>query len=458
MHYYRPITLLSIITDSLIGGQSYFIYHFTNFILHLLTSILIFEILKRLDVSNIISFLTTLLFALSPIQINAVGWIAGRGDLLAAFFSAGALLIFINFINRNKTYLLILVSFLLVLAILSKETALPLSFLFVGLYFIEKKDYSLNKNTIGILIMTAAILGFYYLLRGGILSGVHIDKFSFASYYKNILVLPETVSKFFIPMGIKALPGIEVFTYVTGLIIFILLLALPVMLKQINILRYYFGLFWFVLLLLPGMVTRTMMQDGFHYWDCRSYLPAIGFLFMSSELLKVFSRQNSYRYFVLIPLYIVTLGIVTFHKIKLYESPLTYWNSVKTDYTSSFLPYVGLFNYYDFKGCSEKAEEQLQQAIKNRPEELSIRIQLFNFYEKHKLSEKSLAMLKKTLIHDRVYSDYLVEKYLVMLDDSKKTAKLNTLFNTYKDNPLIVKKINKIKSDLIKKEIINEKL
>ena len=458
IHYYRPITLLSIITDLLIGGQSFFIYHFTNVILHLLTSILIFVILRKLDIPNFISFLTTLLFALNPIQINAVGWIAGRGDLLAGFFSAAALLIFINFINNNKTYLLILVSFLLVMAILSKETALLLPFLFGGFYFIEKKNYTLNKDAAGILIMIAAVLGFYYLLRGLILSGVYIDKFSFTTYYKNILVLPETVSKFFIPVGIKALPTIEMFTSIAGLIIFFLLLTLPMMLKKINALRYYFGLFWIVFLLLPGMVTRTMMQDGFYYWDCRSYLPIFGFIFIISEFLKTYSSQNGYRYFVLTGFYILILGVVTFHKITLYESPLTYWNSVKADYSSSFLPYIGLFNYYDFNGYSEKAEEQLREAIKIRPEELSIRTQLINSYVKHKLSAKALAMLKNTLIDEKIYSDYLADKYLTMLDESEKTVELNKLFNTYKAYPLIVNKINKIKSELIRKEISHEKL
>src|SRR5690606_20079133 len=361
-HYYRPITLVSIIVDSIIGGQSFFIYHFTNFILHLLTGILIFVILKKIGVSNLIAFFTTLLFILSPIQINAVSWIAGRGDLLAAFFSTSAILIFLNFINENKTYLLIFVSILLVLAILSKEVALPVPFLLTGFYFIEKKKYVLNKNSVGVLIMMAFVLGFYYVLRVFILPGVYIDKFSFTNYYKNIQILPETVSKFFIPYGIKALPTVDDFTSSAGIIIFILLFILPVFLKQVNKLRYYFGLFWFVILLFLGMVNRTMMQDGFFYWDCRSYLPLIGFLFVISELLKSY-KLNGNRNFILIGLYISTLGIFTFDKIKIYETPLTYWNSVRADYPYSFLPNIGLFNYYDFKNYSEKAEEQLLQAI-----------------------------------------------------------------------------------------------
>ncbi len=325
VHYYRPIALLSIILDSLLGGKSYFIYHFTNFILHLATVLLIFAILKEFGISNFISFLTALLFALSPIHINAVGWIAGRGDLLAAFFSAAALLLYMNFIKREKPYLLFFVATFLSLAFLSKEVSLLVPFLFVGLYFIEKKNYELNKNSIAVLTMVAVVIGSYYVLRGVFLTSVHIDKFSFTTYYQNILVLPETVSKFFIPAGIKALAGIENFTTIVGTILLLIMITLPFRLKSINKVRYYFGLLWFILLLIPGMVFRTMGQDGFYYWDCRSYLPAIGFAFMISEILKCIPTQKYYySYSTIMIIYLLILGTITFTKINLYESPLTY--------------------------------------------------------------------------------------------------------------------------------------
>ncbi len=446
-HYYRPVTLLSVIIDSIIGGQSYFIYHFTNIIIHLLTSILIFLILRELGISGIICFFSTLVFALSPIHINAVGWIAGRGDLLAAFFAAAALLIYLKFIRQDKGYLLIFVSILLFLAILSKEVSLPVPFLFLGLYFIEKKKYELNKNSIAPIIIIIAVIGSYYLLRGLFLSSVHIDKFSFTTYYRNILVLPETVSKFFIPAGIKALAGIYGFTSIAGTILLVIMTGIPLLLKSVDKSRYYFGLFWFVILLIPGMVFRTMGQDGFYYWDCRSYLPAIGFTLMISEVLKVITAQKHLHfYYALTTVYLLILGTVTFINIRLYENPITYWKTVRADYPSSFLPYDALFNYYSFKDNTEKAEAQLVRAIELRPEVLSIRIKLFNFYERQNLPDKALALMQKTLIDDRIYSDYLVGRYIdhLLKTDRYDTNEFNKLINAYKDNTKIREKINKI--------------
>ena len=449
MHYYRPIALLSIIFDLLVGGQSYIISHLSNFIIHLFTSVLIFLILKDIGVPKIISFSSTLFFALSPIHINAVGWIAGRGDLLAAFFSASAFYVFIKFTKNERTYLLIFITLLLFLAFLSKEVSLLVPFLFLIYYFTHKKNYTLNKGSVSVLLLLVVVLGSYYLLRGLILTTVHLDKFSFTTYSRNILVLPETVSKFFIPAGIKALAGIDTFTSIAGTILLIALIILPLFIRSINKVRYYFGLLWFTLLLLPGMVIRTMGQDGFYYWDCRSYLPAIGLTFTISEILKALATEKRLKFsYSFVIIYLLILGTVTFSKIRFYESPNTYWNSVKSDYPSSFLPYVGLFNYYSHTEEYIKAQGQLLQAIAIRPDEISIRNLLVNYLIKTRAYKKAASFLKKTIIEDKIYSDYLAQKYIWL---SEKLSLNNNeyfteLVNSYSRNPIILKKIDKLRA------------
>jgi len=279
-HYYRPITLFTFILDSALSGKSYFFYHLSNYLIHLFTCLLLFITLIKFGYSLLIAFVSTLIFALNPIHINAIGWIAGRGDLLAGFFSLLALFFFQKFLNRKQLAFLIIVFISLLLAILSKESSLLLPFLLLVFVFEEKRDFTLNKKNAASLLMILIVFGCYYIIRSS-LSEVHIDKFSFTTFYRNILILPETISKFFIPVGIKALAGIEPFTSISGSIILLVLTLLPIKISGIHKTRYYFGLIWFLALMLPGMVFRTMLQDGFFYWDCRSYLPSIGLILMS---------------------------------------------------------------------------------------------------------------------------------------------------------------------------------
>jgi tetratricopeptide (TPR) repeat protein len=256
-------------------------------------------------------------------------------------------------------------------------------------------------------------LGVYYILRGLLLEEVHVDKFSFSVYYKNIRILPETISKYFIPISVKALSRFELSTTITGLVIFILLLILPLILTSISKKRYYFGIFIFVFLLIPGMVFRTMGQDGFYYWDCRSYLPSLGLVFVSAEVVQSLSKYTYKKYFTaFFIIYLITLSYFTFSKIKVYENAVTYWESVKADYPSNFLPYVGLFNYYKESNKPDQAELELLKAIEINPKDESLWMILNNFYLTNRKNEEAFFFLKKKIEIEKTLPDNLLESYI----------------------------------------------
>ena len=325
---------------------------------------------------------------------------------------------------------------------LSKEVTILVPFLISVLYFIEKKELFLDKNSFGVLMMIVIVFGSYYMLRGIFLSEVHVDKFSFTSLYKNIFVLPETVSKFFIPIGIKALPRFERFTSISGITIFLALLLLPFKFKSINHFRYYFGLLWFVLLLIPGMVTRTMEQDGAFYWDCRSYLPLIGLLFLMAEFFNAINLQAYKKQILtLSAIYLLILGTFTFIKIKIYENPITYWNSVKVDYPNRFLPYVGLYNYFNKSKDLENAEAQLVKAIEINEDDLSIRLILSNFYLVNNNNQKAFQLLKDTFGKKINGSTSQVETYIALCIALDELNEIDNLIAQYSEDNNIKERI-----------------
>jgi tetratricopeptide (TPR) repeat protein len=412
-HYYRPVTLLSFVIDSEIDNKSLLVYHLSNYLIHLLTCLLLFVTLKNLGYSLSASFFASLFFSLTPIHINAVGWIAGRGDLLVALFSLSALFIFQRFIKINRFPYLLLVFTFLFLAFFSKETSLLVPFLLAVFLFIEKREFIPNKTSIAAFLLILITTGSYYILRGLLLTDVFIDKFSFTTFFRNLLVLQETVSKFFIPIGIKALPGVEVFTSLLGAVILLILLVLPLIFLSINKFRYYFGLVWFIALMLPGMVIRTMGQDGFFYWDCRSYLPSIGLILMLAEILRSIELSKYLqRIYSLAFTYTVILGITTFFMIKLYENPTSYWDSVKADYPVSYLPYLNMYNYYNHQGNLSGAEDQLLKAVKIRPEESNLREKLIKFYMRNDETEKAFNEVKEATLKESFSSGFYLEKFI----------------------------------------------
>jgi tetratricopeptide (TPR) repeat protein len=89
--YYRPLTVLSLRADFGMGGQlPQPPYHGTNLLLHLGAVVALVMTARRLGASATASMMAALVWSLAPRSTEAVAWISGRADLLAALFGIAA--------------------------------------------------------------------------------------------------------------------------------------------------------------------------------------------------------------------------------------------------------------------------------------------------------------------------------------------------------------------------------
>ncbi len=97
-NYYRPLLASTFIIDKYVWGLNESFMHLENILLHAMNVVLVFLIARRIALAEKLTlieplaFCAALLFALHPINTEAVNWISGRTDLLAGLFVLCSLL------------------------------------------------------------------------------------------------------------------------------------------------------------------------------------------------------------------------------------------------------------------------------------------------------------------------------------------------------------------------------
>ena len=126
--YFRPIVTLSFALDRLLYGANAAGYHFSNLVFHLATTWMVWLIAKHVLGAGVRAFGAAALFAVHPCHTQAIAWISGRTDLLAAMLTCGAFLLYLRARapGAKKALPLALGSLLFALALVAKEMAITL--------------------------------------------------------------------------------------------------------------------------------------------------------------------------------------------------------------------------------------------------------------------------------------------------------------------------------------------
>ncbi|MCB0533784.1 MAG: tetratricopeptide repeat protein [Lewinellaceae bacterium] len=170
---YAPITWLGYALAQALGSGAPFWYHLLSAAVHTANVVLVFRLFHRLESNTTVAFFIALFFAIHPMQVEAVSWIAAFSTPLFALFSLLALNAYVRQTEQepwSKTYWMALGFF--VLACLSKSTAvaLPLTLLVVDLWLKRawlSRQAVLEKAPFFVLALGFGLLAFYSRAQAG---------------------------------------------------------------------------------------------------------------------------------------------------------------------------------------------------------------------------------------------------------------------------------------------------
>jgi protein O-mannosyl-transferase len=169
-----PLTWLSHMLDVQLFGLDAGMHHFTNVCIHAVSTVLLFVLLKRMTGSLWRSALVAFLFALHPLHVESVAWVAERKDVLSGLFWVLALLSYTAYAARPGALRYALTLLVFCLALMSKPmvVTLPLLLLLLDVWPL-RRGLKIREKVPFFLLSLAACIVTYVVHRS---AGATIQK------------------------------------------------------------------------------------------------------------------------------------------------------------------------------------------------------------------------------------------------------------------------------------------
>ena len=417
---YQPIRVLSYAIDYKFWKLNPLGYHLHSIFLHTLASIFLYlsflkaipQIIdcsfmnsnkknKRYPCIQIIAFLTALLFAVHPVNVEAVTWLSSRKYTLLAMFSFLSFYHFIKSVEPDRFSLknnLISILFFIAAAFSSPfGVVLPITF-YLFLYCREK-----NNNPMYVLWKNIKSLGFYMLMGStvflmiwyrlaGASDGAKMFHFKgniiytlvsmnqvFFDYARNI-ICPLWLNNRYVDY--TYLSFWDSYKIIAGLLLFIILLSgvIYTWRKGNKFPLFCFG--WFMISWLPAsniIPISTSMADRYIYIASAGCFALISYgilhlMVPGFQEINFVGKQNSViklppwiGILIVVIMTVSLMGLTIQRNMVWKNSGTLFLDSIKKD-PENFISYTNLGTYFQKKGDVDKAIEYYRQANKVAPE------------------------------------------------------------------------------------------
>lgn len=372
-NHWRPaFTLWNIICFRLFG-MSPFGWHVANVVLHGGVSALAYSLLRKWAISAALAFVIVLVFAIHPIHVESVAWIAGSPDLLFSLAFLGSLWFATSYRESGSRKHLALTIILYAIALGAKEIGIVCLPIY---YFVLTDRGAADKSKAGEdkmpLVALAIVAVGYFLFRWSIIGAVSNPPDDAVAFGPAMMSLPSMfvfyLRQVFAPVSLAAnypltpVTEIGLTNFVLPLLLSIAAIAVVVYLgRGSNRARIAAGLF--LLPLIPAMNATAFRAEQLVH-DRYLYLPLLGVLMLLVPLAAKFvSERNLLIAGVAIA---ALLGLQTFRYNTAWANDLSLWSwTAKTDDSATTAMQLG--SALSAAGKNEEAIQAYYAAIAKRP-------------------------------------------------------------------------------------------
>ena len=348
---YHPLTVLSLAIDHSLWGKSARAFGLVNLTLHIIASLLVLALLRRLLGGDLLPEIGALWFAIHPLHVESVAWISGRKDVLFGVFFVASILLYLRYLDSSTKHSLVLCFATFVLSCLSKPTAIVLPLILVVLdrwhggriqlrSTLEKLPFIAVSIVIGLITLrlqtadgAVADAGTFSLIER-----IGIASYGFVMYWVKF-VWPFDLNAFYPYPHVNGVFVMPWYYWVMGVVPVMIGVAMvgqcasrlsypgprPGANTSINRLSSL-GLAWYsitiILVLQIISVGQVIMADRY------TYIPMIGMLLVVMSGVSYLMQRWKGAILVIVTTFTITQGVLTYRQVGMWHDTETIWTSI----------------------------------------------------------------------------------------------------------------------------------
>ncbi len=417
---YVPLTLFTYQIDYMLGGLHAELFHLTNLLIHSGNAVLLAWLLYLLlgtgwpasRAKGWIAILCGLLFAIHPLNTEAVVWISGRKDLLSTFFFLGTCIGYVLYRHRVQyAYLLSIVLFLL--ALLSKVMVAPLPLvLLLADLLVERRKLSVamlaDKLPYIVLagaFMVVAVAGKERVLAASTLLETALMAGRSTVFYAGKFALPVQLSVFYPHLG-AITPSMPLF-FVPALLVAASVGVAAWAWRRRTWLT--FGILFFLVTLTPTFLNFQKGEVTFFAVDRYAYLPSIGLFFIiavvctmiADQWEKNMGSQRAQRLATQVGSVVcLVLVVLSMRQTGVWNDSQTLYEHALALYPESVSARSGLAAIYRQDGRQEDELKVMQDGLKYTPNDVSLLDGIGSVYAQQSKFDEALVKYEQAMRAD----------------------------------------------------------
>jgi len=415
---WQPLVWLSYMLDHQLYGLKPYGYHLTNLLLHIANTLLLFLVLGRMTKSLWRSAFVAALFAIHPLHVESVAWVAERKDVLSGLFWMLAMWAYVSYASRGGAWRYVLVTLALGLGLMSKPMLVTLPFALLLLDYWPLRRFTPGTGRAGpgwklvwekaplfALAAASSVVTYVVQQEQGALSslrqiplGVRVAN-SFLAYAQYIrkMFWPHDLAVIY-PHTMMSSPS--VYRLIGAILLFLCLSALAVHAwRQRPYLAV--GWLWYLGTLVPMI---GIVQTGAHALADRfTYIPLIGIFIMiawgvpdllvSARVDRRYSRAPA----VLAVLVTAALVVCTRVQVSYWRSSITLFRHALRVTTGNYVAHNCLGQALGVQGKTDQALSHLYKALAIQPTYSPVHRNLGSILLRQGRLDESIAHLHEAL-------------------------------------------------------------